>query len=137
SFAREYVEFEPASGKQTPLFGQGESVEYIAAYAAQTGELLVITNKFRDFRALYRWKIGSDASQASFRDVLALPTMDVAEFSIDHARKRIYAQTNDGGYARLVVLDANTFARLPLPLPANAEQAFAGKPTDDGRFVTI
>ena len=137
SFAREYVEFEPATGKKTPLLGAGEAVEYNAAYAAQPGELLVVTNKFRDFRALYRWKIGSDASQASFREVLAPAGNDVTDISVDQARKRIYAATNAGGYSRLVVLDAKTYAPLSLPLPGNAEQVYAGKPSQDGRFITI
>jgi dipeptidyl aminopeptidase/acylaminoacyl peptidase len=136
NFAQEVVEFEPASGRRTPLLGQGEDAQFVPRYAAQPGELLVVTNKFRDFRALYRWKIGSDASQKSFREVLA-PAMDVADFSIDHARKHVYAQTNDAGYARLVVLDASTYARVSLPLPASAEQAYAGAPSEDGRFVTI
>ena len=63
SFAREYFEYVPATGVLTPLLGAGEAVEYAAAYAAQPGELLVRTNRFDDFRRLYRWRIGADTTR--------------------------------------------------------------------------
>jgi protease II len=137
SLATEILEYVPATRKLTPLLGAGESVEYDAAYAAQPGELLVSTNKFRDFRTLYRWKMSADTSQASFREVLAPAGMDVSKFAIDDARAHIYAETNDGGYSRLVVLDAKTYARAALPLPAASEQEVVGFASQDGRFVTI
>ena len=137
SFAREYFEYVPATGVLTPLLGAGEAVEYAAAYAAQPGELLVRTNRFDDFRRLYRWRIGTDTTRESFREILAPAGMDVAGFGIDDARRRIYARVNDGGYSRLVVLDAATFAPLALPLPPDAEHVVAGATTPDGRFVTI
>ena len=61
---------------------------YQAAYAAEPGELLVATDRFRDLRALYRWKIGSDASAASFREIVAPAGMEVAKFDIDLPRPR-------------------------------------------------
>lgn len=137
SFAREYVEYEPATRKVTPLLGAGEDMLYEAEYAAQPGELLVVTNKFRDFRTLYRWKIGADASPGSFREVLARPGSDVEQFGRDPPRRRIYVQVNEAGYTRLTVLDAATYSPLALPLPPAAEHVYAGTPTPDGRFVSI
>ena len=137
SFAREYVEYVPATKKLTPLLGAGETNEYDAAYAAQSGELLVRTNKFADFRRLYRWKTSGDATAKSFVEVLAPEGMDIDGFSIDRARRHVYAALNDGGFARLRVLDAKTFAAVELPLPKGAEQTFAGGATPDGRFVTL
>ncbi len=63
--------------------------------------------------------------------------MDVSGFSIDPARRYVYAALNDGGYQRLDVLDAKTFAKAALPLPKDAEQVYAGRATPDGRFVTL
>ena len=137
SFSTEYAEYVPATKRFTPLLGAGEATEYDAAYAAQPGELLVRTNKFGEFRRLYRWKIGGDATAKSFREVLAPAGMDVAGYSIDHARRHVYAALNDGGYSRLMVLDAKTFAPVDVPLPKNAEQVYAGVATPDGRFVTL
>jgi dipeptidyl aminopeptidase/acylaminoacyl peptidase len=137
SFSTEYAEYVPATKSFTPLLGAGETTEYDAAYAAQPGELLVRTNKFGDFRRLYRWKKGGDAAATSFREVLAPAGMDVAGFTIDRARRHVYASVNDGGYARLKVLDAASFSPVDLPLPKDAEQVYAGASTIDGRFVTI
>ena len=137
ALSTEYAEYVPATKTLTPLLGAGETTEYDAAYAAQPGELLVRTNKFSDFRRLYRWKIGSDAAAKSFREVLAPEGMDVSGFSIDLARRRVYAGLNDGGYSRLKVLDAATYAPLELPLPTDAEHVYAGGATPDGRFVTL
>ena len=137
SLAREYVEYVPATRTATPVLGAGETIEYRAMYSAQPGELLVLTSKFRDFRTLYRWKIGSDTSQASFREVTAPAGMDVSRFEIDQPRRHVYVEINDGGYSRLAVLDARTYAKLDLPLPPNAEHVIAGASTPDGRFVSI
>ena len=137
SAAREFYDYVPATGALTPLLGIGESVEYTAAYAAQPGELLVVTNRFDDFRRLYRWKIGSDTTPASFREIATPPGRDVQSLDLDDARRRVYVGINDGGYARLLVLDARTHAPLDLPLPADAEQVRAGQSTPDGRYVTI
>jgi len=137
AFSTEYAEYVPATKRFTPLLGAGEATEYDAAYAAQPGELLVRTNKFGEFRRLYRWKIGGDATARSFREVLAPAGMDVSGFSIDAARGHVYAALNDGGYSRLKVLDAKTFAPVELPLPKDAEQVYAGFATVDGRFITL
>ena len=137
SFAREYAEYVPATKKLTPLLGAGETNEYDAAYAAQPGELLVRTNKFSDFRRLYRWKTSGDATAKSFVEVLAPAGMDVDGFSIDQARRHVYASLNDGGYSRLKVLDAKSFVAVDLPLPNDAEQMSAGSATANGRYVTL
>jgi dipeptidyl aminopeptidase/acylaminoacyl peptidase len=137
SLSTEYAEYVPATKAYTPLLGAGETTEYDAAFAAQPGELLVRTNKFGDFRRLYRWKKGADATAKSFREILAPAGMDVDGFTIDRSRKHVYASVNDGGYERLEVLDAATFAVVALPLPKDAEQVYAGSATADGRFVTI
>jgi dipeptidyl aminopeptidase/acylaminoacyl peptidase len=137
ALSTEFAEYVPATKALTPLLGAGEMTEYDAAYAAQPGELLVRTNKFGEFRRLYRWKTGSDASAKSFAEVLAPAGMDVSGFAIDPARRHVYAALNDGGYARLDVLDATTFAKIPLQLPKDADHVYAGPATRDGRFVTI
>lgn len=137
ALSREFVEFVPATGRRTPLLGAGEANEYDAAYAAEEGELLVQTNRFGEFRRLYRWRIGAGAGPEAFREVLAPAGMDVADFRIDRARRHVYAMVNDGGYTRLAVLDARTYAPESLPLPADADHVVAGAMSGDGRFVSI
>ena len=137
SLASEYYEYVPSTGRLTPLLGMGESVRYQAQYAAQAGELLVNTDRFRDFAVLYRWKIGSDASEASFRELIAYPDREISDFKVDPARRYLYVQVNDRGYTRLVVLDAKTYAQVALPLPGGADHVVAGTATEDGRYVTL
>ena len=137
ALSTEFGEYVPATKAFTPLLGAGEATEYDAAYAPQPGELLVRTNKFGEFRRLYRWKAGSDGSAKSFAEVLAPAGMDVSGFFFDPLRRHVYAAMNDGGYARLVTLDARTFAKEELPLPKDAEHVYAGSMTRDGRFVTL
>ncbi|MFO1312770.1 MAG: prolyl oligopeptidase family serine peptidase [Burkholderiales bacterium] len=137
SLAREVYEFDTEANKLTPLLGANEQVTYAVQYAAQEGELLVATDKFRDFEALYRWKIGSDASAASFREVLAYPGAGIAGFGVDRPRRHVYVEVGDRGYTRLVVLDAATLSPVALPLPQDADHVVAGPSTPDGRFVTI
>ncbi len=137
ALSSEYYELDSASKKLTPLLGAGEKTEYDVSYAADPGELLVRTNKFGDFRRLYRWKIGSDASAGSFRAVSPDVKMDVSQFGIDQARRHIYLGMNDGGYTRLRVLDAKTFAPEELSLPKDADNVSAGSVSRDGRFATL
>ncbi len=137
ALSSEYYELVPADKKLMPLLGVGEKTEYDVSYAADPGELLVRTNKFGEFRRLYRWRIGSDASVKSFTAVSPEVKMDVSAFGIDDARRHVYLGINDGGYTKLRVLDAKTFAAEELPLPKDADHVYAGFASRDGRFVTL
>jgi len=137
SFAREFALYTPATNRFEPLLGAGESTEYDARFGAHPGELLVRTNRFSDFRRLYRWKIGAPVQEDQFHPVLAPEGHDVEAFAIDDARRHLLATINDGGYARLAALDAHTFAATPVPLPADTDSVTVGASTPDGRFVTL
>jgi dipeptidyl aminopeptidase/acylaminoacyl peptidase len=133
----EIYEWTAADKKLTPLLGVGEKTEYSADYAKDPSELLVHTNRFGEFRRLYRWKKGADASEKSFTPVSPEVSMDVIGSAIDRPKRHIYYGLNDGGFTRLVVLDAGTFAREEIPLPKDAEHVSAGGASLDGRYVTL
>lgn len=137
SLASEVYEFDPATKRLGSLLGVGERARYAVQYAAQEGELLVTTDRFRDFDTLYRWKIGSDTTAPSFREVLAYPDAGVADVEVDPQRRRAYVRVDARGYTKLVVLDAATLAPVPLPVPPDADHVVAGTTTPDGRFVTL
>ena len=137
ALSTEFYEWTAGTRKPAPLLGVGEKTEYSAAYASQPGEVLVQTNKFSEFRRLYRWKTGGDATEKTFVPISPAVKMDVSGFTIDDARKHVYVAMNDGGYSRLTVLDAKTFAPEPLPLPHDADHVYAGTASRDGRFVTL
>jgi dipeptidyl aminopeptidase/acylaminoacyl peptidase len=132
ALSSEVFEWGTQSRTLKPLLGQGETTEYEVAYAADSSELLVSTNKLGDFRRLYRWKAAS-----GFTPVTADVKMDVSGFSIDPARRHVYYTLNDGGYTRLRVLDARTLEPAPFPEMKDADQVFTGKPSRDGRYVTL
>lgn len=132
ALSSEYYEWGTTGRTLRPLLGQGETTEYTAAYAADPAELLVLTNKLGDFRRLYRWK-----PQAGFIPVTPEMKMDVSDFTIDPARRRVYYTVNDGGYTRLRVLDARTLRPLPFPEFRDADHVYVGAPSRDGRYVTL
>ncbi len=137
SLATEIHELEVATKKLTPLLGVGERVVYAVQYAALDGELLVATDRFRDFETLYRWKMGSDTSASSFREVLAYAGAGIERFHVDEPRRRVYVGVSERGYTKLVVLEAATLSEIALPVPAEADHVVAGASTPDGRFVTL
>lgn len=131
SMQAEYFELAPGAAAPRPLFGQGERVEYEAQYAAAAGELVVRTNKFSDFRRLYRFRDGK------FDPVSPDMVWDVSAFAIDPARARVLFTVNEGGYTRLSALDAKNYRSLPLPKLPAADHVFFGLSTRDGRFSTL
>ncbi len=127
----EWFEWDLASRALTPLLGQGEAEEYRARYAAQEGELLVLTNKPGDLTRLYRWKAGA------LTPVTPDLRWDVSGFTIDQARTRILYQVNEGGSTRLFALDARTYRPVALPRLPPADHVLAGATTRDGRFTVL
>jgi protease II len=131
SLTAEYAEWSTSTRRLTPLIGHDEPAEYEARYAANRGELFVLTNTSTEFRRLYRWWNGG------LEPVTAESPADVAAFHVDHAKRRLYYIVNDGGYSRLRVLDAQTLQPLPFPDIAGAEQVTLGATSPDGRYVTV
>ncbi len=137
SMRAEFWEWTAKTRKVAPLLGVGEDIDYQAAYSTRPDTLLVQTNRFADFRRLYLWKVGTDASAASFKQVSPDVKMDGAGFTIDRARRHVYLSLNEGGYQRLVVLDAKTFAQERLPIPKDVDWVEVGSPTVDGRYLVL
>ncbi|MBI3542661.1 MAG: S9 family peptidase [Deltaproteobacteria bacterium] len=131
NLAREYYLYDVRAKALTPLFGQGETQEYSAQFAAQPGGLLVLTNKFSDFRRLYRWKGGQ------FMGLSPEMPKDVAGFAIDRARSRIYYEVNDRGYHKIEVLDARSFRPQRLTAFPRADLVLLGAVSRNGRFANF
>jgi protease II len=137
----ELWEYDEATKKATPLFGQNEKEEYEVSYAANAGELLVQTPKFGDFRRLYRTKpsarSGKPLEAADVTAVTADVKHDVASFFVDRPRTHVYYTTNEGGFTRAHALDAHTYAEQKLPEVPGAVHVSFGAPTWNGRWVTM
>jgi dipeptidyl aminopeptidase/acylaminoacyl peptidase len=140
----EYWEYDEATKKATPLFGQNEKEEYDASYGANTaatGELIVRTSKFGDFRRLYKTKPTARAGKPlEAADVIAITPdakHDVASSFIDRTRTHLYYTTNEAGFTRAHVLDPKTYAEQKLPEVKDAVHVSFGSPTWSGRLVTL
>ncbi len=139
----EYWEWDEGQKKLAPLFGQGEKVEYRAAYSSAPGEIVVSTPKFGDFRRLYRAKPKGKALEiADVTPITPEATHDVSGFHLDEPRKVLYFTTNEGGYTRLHALDAKTYAAKKLPEIAAVpgvkdDHVLAGSASWNGRWVIV
>jgi dipeptidyl aminopeptidase/acylaminoacyl peptidase len=131
SSVNEIYEWDPRAGKLTPLLGQGEREEYLAAYGAAEGELLVVTPKLGELRRLYRLRDGK------LEPVSPEMKHDVAGLDIDQQRRRVVYSVNEGGYTRLRALDARTLRPLPLPKLPEADHVYAGNFSQTGRYLTL
>jgi len=131
ALSREYYEWDPITRAARPLFGQNEESEYDAQYGAKTGELIVLTNKFGEFRRLYRWI----ESSKEFAAISPEAKHDVSGFTIDRTRTRILLARNEDGYTRIGALDARTFRALKTPGFPNADHVYTGTTTSNGRLT--
>jgi dipeptidyl aminopeptidase/acylaminoacyl peptidase len=131
SLIAEYHEWDPRTKKLAALFGQNEREEYQGAYGATEGEVVVLTNKFGEYRRLYSWR------QGKFTPITEEIPHDIAEFRLDRNKTRVLYQLNEDGYTRLRALGAKGFKRLELPKLPEADHVIAGLTTPDGRFTTI
>lgn len=127
----EYYELDLASGKLTPVLGQGEREDYWAAFAPAKGEYLVVTDKLSDLKRLYLLKDGR------LEPKISDPEKQISSFEIDAPRRRIVVEWLDKAYTRFEVFDARTFARIPLPDFGDAENLFVGTLSRSGRYMTV
>ncbi|MBA3459222.1 MAG: S9 family peptidase [Deltaproteobacteria bacterium] len=131
STQQEIYQYELSSKKLTPLLGQGEVEEYDVSFGAKPGQVLVRTNKLGQFQRVYSLEGGK------LTPITPDVKFDVESFAIDEARKRIYYNTNEDGYARLAVLDARTLKPLALPALPRADNVYVAGLTKNGRFVGL
>ena len=129
--SRQFYEFDPRTKALAPLLGQNESEDHEAAFARESGELIVLTPKLSNFRRLYRYRNGE------FLPISPEMSHDVSAFSIDEGRRRILYSVNEGGYTRLRAMDAATFTELPLPPLPPADHVRFGSTTSNSRYTTI
>ena len=123
--------YETASKKLTPLLGQNEAEEYEVSFGAKPDQILVRTNKLGDFQRLYSLEGGK------LTPITPELAHDVEGFAIDHARKRIYYQVNEGGYAKVFALDARTLRPQPLPKLPDADNVSVSGLSRNGRYVQL
>lgn len=132
SLSAEYFRFSLEDRKLVPFLGQGEKEEYRVRFSPnKANEYLVMTNKFGNFRRLYRF------SEGKFDPITPDVKMDLDGFDLPYNRSALYLHWNDGGSTRLEVLDPATYKVRAFPKFENAAHVFAASPSRMGRWVAI
>lgn len=127
----EFYLWEADSKKLTPVLGQGEREEYNVNFSSNSDEYLVNTNKFGNFRRLYRFKNGK------WTPLTEEMNYDIESFTIDYPRRKIYYEVNKDGFTELSVRDAKSFKPISLPKLPTADHTFYGSISRDGRYVVL
>ncbi len=127
--------FSLANKRLVALLGQNESQSYDVKFGAGDKEFLVKTDKFDDFNRLYQFKEGQ------WKKISPDVNWDVSGSTIDKRRQRILININEGGYTKLIALDAKTFkpikdADFAKKFP-NAKHVIPGITTKDGRYTML
>jgi len=126
----EYFELDLGTKQLTAVIGVGEREDYVAQYGAGD-EVLVLTPKLGEFRRLYRRKAGK------LEPVTKELGFDVSSFEVDDARRRILYTVNEGGYTRLLALDAKSKQPVALPKLPVADHVEPVATSHDGRRTTV
>lgn len=132
SLTAEYYTFTLRDRKLTPILGQGEKEEYSAIFGNDSRELLVVTNKFSDFKRMYLFKKGE------FKAVTPEVSKDIENVVVSGNHQRIFIQWNDGGFAKTQMMDVNTYKLTDIPgIPKGAEQTYVGYVSRMGRHASV
>jgi dipeptidyl aminopeptidase/acylaminoacyl peptidase len=96
-----------------PRAGEPAAFYAAAGFAADGRRLFVVTDRFGEFRQLYRYDLATHRFEGMTADV----PWDVAASDLGRDRSRLAAVTNENGRGVLRLFDANTLAPLPVPQP--------------------
>lgn len=125
--------YEVAAKKLTPLLGQNENEEYVAKFGAKPGQILVLTNKLGEYQRLYSF---DEKNPGKLTPITPDLKFDIARFSIDEPRARIYYEVNENGFSKLYALDAKTLKPLALPKLQADNVNFFGA-SRNGRYIQL
>jgi dipeptidyl aminopeptidase/acylaminoacyl peptidase len=128
----EYYIWGTKERKLSPVIGQGEKEEYIVTFGRDLSEMLVLTNKFGEYKRLYVMR-----ADGTFKPVTFEEKKDIQSFSIDHSRLMIALQWNDGGRTTLEFINARTYDPLKFPVYPEADHVSVGRISRFGRYVNF
>ena len=129
----EYYLYDVKTKTQTPLFGQDEDEEYSARFGSKKDQILVLTNKFSEFRKLYLWQKGE------FKAISNNETYDIDSIQPDRQRTRAVMRVNKGGYYSAEALDLKTLNMYTF-FEANDPDVlhvYPGSFSQDGRYTSL
>ncbi len=114
----EYYFFNEKEKELKPILNKvDEDLIELAKFGESSSELILLTNKFSDFKKLYRYNILSQ----KFYPLTMNEGRDITSFSLDKSKKKIYITYNDQGYFTGEVRDLKTNKILNWPQRKSAE----------------
>ncbi len=131
----EYYTFNEKTKELTTLFGQGESFEFKASFGRSSQEIIVLTNKWSDFRRIYRFD-GKD-SKGKWSPITEEVKKDIEGFSVHSKSGRLLLTWNDQGYNRPQAIDLKSGKTLQLPEFKDAEHVSIGSTTYNGTYSSL
>lgn len=131
--ASEYYLYDLKNKTKLPVFGQNESEEYSATFGAKKDELIVQTNKFSEFRKIYKWKKGE------FTPITKNEDYDIESFSIDNQRSKLVLRTNKQGYTSVEAKNLKTLNPMKTFSVKDKDllHIYPGRFSWDGRYMTF
>jgi dipeptidyl aminopeptidase/acylaminoacyl peptidase len=130
--ATEFFLLPANSTNPVPLFGQGDHDEYQGRFGSHKDEVLVLTNKFGEYRRLYSYR------NQQFTPLTPDLSYDVSGFQLDFLRQRILYNLNEAGIAHLGALDAKTYRALKVPaLPGSLRLEWGCTTRDSRRSMVV
>lgn len=129
--ASEFYTWSEKAKKLLPVLGQNELEDYAVMFGTKNDEYFVITNKFSDFKKLYRYQ------DKKWKQISADFPYDVSSFNIDFPRKHLLYEINQKGYTKVKAIDPKTLRHIDLPEIKDAEHVRVGSPSRNGKSVML
>lgn len=114
----EYFLYTEEGKKLIPVLGQNEKLEYHAMFSLKKDKLIVLTNKLTDFKKIYEY----DIKTRQFKQISKEVNADIAGFSIDDERKKLYYRINNQGYFSSVILRLKDYQTVYFPTELNGKK---------------
>ena len=129
----EFYLFHEKDKQLQPLFGQNENEEHQAMFGKNKNEIIVLTNRFGEFRRLYRF------TQGKFTAISPEWKYDISDFSIDKPRSKIIFSTNQQGYFRMAAMTLQDLRPLKTPefVGKKILHVNFGATTRNGRYTMV
>jgi dipeptidyl aminopeptidase/acylaminoacyl peptidase len=138
NIASEFYTYDEKTKKLTPVVGVGEQEQFSVRFAPKKGEFFVLTNKFSEFKRIYKLKIFKNRKETmKFIPITDEMDADVGSMSTDRPRKKLIYEINDKGYWKIGALNAKTLKEIPVPKFKDAVSVYFGHTTRNGRYSSV
>jgi dipeptidyl aminopeptidase/acylaminoacyl peptidase len=129
----EYYLYDVKTKTQTPVFGQGENEEYSARFGATKDQLIVLTNRFSEYRKVFLWQKGK------FTAITSNETYDIDSIDTDRQKTKAVLRVNKGGYYSAKAMNLKSLKVFDFfkSDDANVLHVYPGSFSQDGKHISM